>query len=361
MSDNKNYGQSFGQSLLGGIVGNVLGAATNEWQNQRNYERQVQAQKDAESRQNLEWWKRQQHLENYQSPANMARLIREAGGNPLALFSQGYSPNPANPVSPGLSSPNIGSTTANPVLDPLTTAEIDLMKAQAEKLRSDIDVNKSDISLNSAYEEFTKQQTLSEEQLTRLRSIEADVQEAVKDDNIESYKVSLMKLYAEVANIDANSDLARQTQQNLIITSLIEDYKLKHILPAELRQIDATTFNLNAGGVNYLAQANLSQTQANEIQALLPYKQQKLSAETWQIFNDVTRDWAKFGLENERLEIEKALKDIEEGKWDLQKVKSFTNAGLITIGALLVATGAGAPLGYSLMAVGGVGGLIKKY
>lgn len=205
-------------------------------------QRQTSNQIQAEKRANDEWWKRYYEQREYNSPSNLVRMVRQAGGNPLALFGSGYSPNPANPSIGGQSQPSMGAFNAAAANESaLIQSQVNLNDAQAAKLRSDIDVNTSDISLNQGYVDFIKQQTLSESQLTRLRSIEADIQEATKGTQISTYIASLDKMLSEVKNIDQNTEYYRQLTFQVELARAVEQFNLDYLLPAQLQNINADT------------------------------------------------------------------------------------------------------------------------
>lgn len=309
---------------------------------------QQRFQKRAEQRSNAEWWERFNAMNRYNSPENQAKLITKAGGNPLSLFSNGYSPNPVNPTSPSFSNPafaGVNTATANEAA--LIQSQVNLNNANAEKALSDVDVNKSEISLNSAYEEFTKQQTLSEEQLTRLRTLEADIQEATKGTQIQTYITALEKMQAEVKSIDQNTEYYRQLTFQVELARVVEQFNLDYLLPAQLQNINADTkvklsqANLNNKEVEHLT--HLESKDKHELYLAYQRFAKEYGYTTFQYdlseknFDDIIEDfviythdsdkWPDDGLESRRV-------SVEESKATFHQTAASVLAFIAALGSL---------------------------
>lgn len=311
------------------------------------YSRQQQkAQKEAEERQNAEWWKRYEAQLAYQSPAHQAQLIRQAGGNPLTLFAQGYSPNPANPVQPGLSSPS---------LTPYDAGASDLFKTVNPRV-GNIDASTREMyqntALGRAQEDLLKTQKLSVQQEMRIRSFEEKFQEAIQEDRLDKYRAEVDSAIKYIDNLDAETkkalaetDYYKQLKEQSIALEALYTFQVEGIGPAQIANMQAGTAHL--------------WSQRNEIETLLQQKYDNLAESTWRLANLSSLDWARLDIENGQLKINDFLSQLQSGRLDFDKLLGWTKFGsgaLMTIvGVILIATGVASPLGFALLGIGGTG------
>lgn len=122
-----NQGVNSGTSIVDGIL-------TRKWN-----EEQI----DKQWKRNLEQW----HRENaYNSPVQQVQRMKQAGLNPALAYMNGGS------FVPAATSPEAGASRATQYgvatqLDPLTMAQVDLMKAQAEDARASADQKEQKLPL----------------------------------------------------------------------------------------------------------------------------------------------------------------------------------------------------------------------
>lgn len=303
--------------------------------------RQEAAQKRAEERQNAEWWKRYEAQLAYQSPAHQAQLIRQAGGNPLTLFAQGYSPNPANPVQPGLSSPS---------LTPYDAGASDLFKTVNPRV-GNIDASTREMyqqtALGKAQEDLLRTQKLSVLQEMRIRSFEEKFQEAIQEDRLDKYRAEVDSAIKYIDNLDAETkkalaetDYYKQLKYQSIALEALYKFQVEGLGPAQVASLNASAFRDNQ--------------QANEIMKLLQVKYENLEESTKRLIDLSYFDDRRLDIDYDRLEVERALQELQEGKFTYQKIKNLGKGSLIVLGVALVASGVATHLGLALLGIGGV-------
>lgn len=306
--------------------------------------RQEQAQKRAEERANAEWWKRFEAQQESQSPANMAKMIREAGGNPLTLFAQGYSPNPANPVGPGLSSPSMPSYDAG---------ASDLFKTvnpRIDNINADTKALWQSTAVGRAQEELLKSQNLSVLQEMRIREFEEKFQEAIQEQRLDKYKAEVDAAIKYLDNLDAEknkhlaeTDYYKQLKNQSVALEALYHFQVDGLGPAQIA-------NLQAGSAHLWSQRK-------EIETLLQQKYDNLAESTWRLANLSSIDWARLDIENGQLKVNEFLSELQSGKLTFDKLLNWSKFGsgaiMSIIGVILIATGVAAPLGYALLGIGG--------
>lgn len=326
----------FISSLVGGAIDNAAAK---------------KSQKQAEQRANAEYDRRLADERAYNSPSAIAARLRSAGINPMAAYSQIAGATGGNNMSaPSLSSmtgaPSIMSGFANSLSSMVNLGK---MMPEIGKTRADTDKLLSDIKLISANTEFISQQTLTEQQETKLKKLNVELQEATQGTQISTYIETLAKLRAEVKEIDANSAYYKELTRYQGLAYLVEQFNLDKVLPAQVELMAEQAFNQNAQGRFTISQ-DFELTNFD-----LPAK--KLYGTPIQHdFEKIIQEWYNLGLVDEANQLKDVANDIQRGNLNANWVRSLSGTAAVVVGAILVATGYSAPLGYALMGIGGVQG-----
>lgn len=241
-------GSGAGRGLSGlGVFGNIaqlLSIPIQYWFNQRAYKQQV---KD-----NIAQW----HRENaYNTPSAMMERFKDAGLNPDLIYGQQNESGHMQVAPEAAASPNVSgvasSIQASLQQREMMDAQIDLMKSEAEKNRSDVQHNEGDLSL-------------------RGQEIDAIVENYKHEWEHLKHKMnlddSLSRLYDQNVkeSIERTQTYAQQIAESLSRVDLNDAHKNLYEKQKELYQKDIDWFDRKMNGQLSLwaSQANMNKQQA---------------------------------------------------------------------------------------------------
>lgn len=199
---------------------------------QQNFSREMLANQQKFAKQMYDYNNR------YNTPAAIVARLKEAGLNPALMYGgAGTSMQASQPPSPSAFGASVPSS-------PVTSAEVELMRAQADALRSDSQLKKSQTAgtdLDNLYKEFTMQDRVNLAGVT-VSSAYAGLsltreQKRVAMHTIEQLKASVEQYRSTIDNIDA--DTYSKVQQILITDQAFDSLVQSIVSKADFDKVQA--------------------------------------------------------------------------------------------------------------------------
>lgn len=230
----------------------------------------------------------------YNDPTQVARRLYEAGVNPYAgngssPLTAGMSPSAAPGGSPGESTGFAGGTSTL-TLDPLSAAQADLIRAQANKIRAE-----------------TPGEGQTERKIeSSINSLDAQTQNLVSQTDLNEFKLSLETELRQV-----RIDSARAEYDNLVRTGdvLISQAAHNNASAAQLTDLLLSQAQDRALSVVHMklleAQTDMTKAQADKFRAELPLIEQQIAT----LFSQELLNFDKGATEQKLQELLGAKKD----------------------------------------------------
>lgn len=220
----EGLGSFFGSGLISGVQNLIQGGSTRRQQNrafkhnQKLQEQQYQYNQ-ALAQQAYDWqndfWQMQQE---YNTPANQRARLEEAGLNPALIYGAGQGAN----VAGGLSSTpqaSVGTPSTSggvaPVipLNPLTASQVELNRAQANKLNQESETEPFRRELLSSQSSLLQLQGEGQDVANQLAQINLYIEGKTADVKVNTAIANLDSVISTVARTNAETDVALATKE----------------------------------------------------------------------------------------------------------------------------------------------------
>lgn len=260
---------------------------------------------DRQMQRDIDFWRMQA---DYDSPSAQMQRARDAGLNPSLLYGQPIAEAGGSSLS---SAPHPGATSGagNLSLSQLLTSiggvstipeQKDLLRAQAEELRSRVPLNQQRVNesrakvqdlfasvaqrMSSAAYQDALRKNISFEQLYKMAGLDLESQRLELDKNkflldYQRFGLEKMKTEAEIKKIDAEtrSLLARAKVTERELQEMIDTYAIRKTglikqnseLDARIRQADATADKLRKEGVRFQQLVDIDSVKADQQRTIM--------------------------------------------------------------------------------------------